>query len=82
MNATLIEIDPLCPRAYWYANLAGRRLWARPGSERAERDCWVVLPGQDLPADFSIFAEHAWAVREALVELRLVEVSPDASHPS
>ncbi len=72
--ATLIEIDPLCPPGYWYARLAGKRLWARPGNECDERDCWIVLPGQDTTANLVILAEHAWTVREAEVEIRLVEV--------
>jgi hypothetical protein len=71
--ATLIEIDPGCPPGYWYAHLAGRRLWARPANEWEERDCWVILPGQEAPAGSVILSEHAWTIREAEVDFRLVE---------
>ena len=73
MRATQIEIDAACPPAYWYAALAGQRLWAQEGRECAVADCWLILPGQGVPShpEPVVFAEHAWVIREGEVELRL-----------
>jgi len=76
MHATLIEIDATCPPGYWYASLAGQRLWAQAVRECEMEDCWLILPGQGVPwcSVPVVFAEHAWQVREGEVELRLHEV--------
>ena len=50
MRVTLIEIDTACPPGYWYALLAGQRLWAQEGRECAVADCWLILPGPGAEA--------------------------------
>jgi len=78
VKATFIEIDRAVPPGYWYAGLAGQRLWAAEGRECLVADCWQVLPGQGI-ADHPnnvILAEHAWQVREGEVALVLLEIEP------
>ena len=83
MKATLIEIDAATPPGYWYALLAGQRLWAQEGRECAVADCWLILPGQGVEhhPEPVVFSEHAWSVREGEVELRLHEVVACATQP-
>ena len=78
MKATLIEIDRAVPPGYWYAGLAGQRLWAAEGRECLVADCWKVVPGQGIADSGTgvIWAEHAWTVREGEVETVLIEVEP------
>lgn len=80
MRATLIEIDVCCPPGYWYHEHRGTRLWACLGTKLHPNDSWVVLPGQGISTkDFDpvVFFEHAWQVREGVIELELTEVGED-----
>lgn len=78
MRATLIEIDHGLPEKRWYAKYEGARAWAMPSLVEG---MWAILDGQDLPPGVLIAEEDAWSIREAEVELRLVEIPADAKAP-
>ena len=91
MKATLIEIDTVVPVNRWYSSHPGLRLWARKSyvirPYRGRVPGWNVLPSQDalckcvMSELLWVNLEHAWAVREGDVELRLIEI-PNAAGPS
>lgn len=85
MRAVLIEIDGGLRTPRWYAKHPGLRVWAEPRSCYESK--WRLLPGQSIPgitesSHCHVDVGHAWDVREGDVELRLIEIPPNAGDAS